>query len=336
MRGLRKAVLTGIISVTMLAMSGCGAISQEQKEALELGTTALQEYNYEEAYHLFDQAKTDKTGKKAFLHNKEVYMGLGICAYRLGEYEDAIVQLKNAEGIAQETEGKEELDVEIYKYLADVNMKVRDYEQALKYFDLALEEEKDEPDVDVYFGKYFAYVAAGQSDEANSLLKQMESLPFSDMGDRAAIFEGMLYYYENKPELAEEKLLNATGDDVTRAYYYLGLLKEKDNLDSAIEYFKKCVDSSADKELADAYIELCKCYIEKENYEEALNYLKDAKTLYGTQELKKVDYYEVILLEKNGQFEEAYEACKEYINKYGEENEEEMVKELTFLETRMN
>lgn len=97
----------------------------------------------------------------------------------------------------------------------------------------------------------------------------------------------------------------------------------------ALETYKTGYETTADAVLIP---NLAYCYIKLESYDTARKIVQEGLALGDESIKKELLFDEIVLYEKDLDYETAYEKAKEYVNLYPDD--EEGQKELTFLETR--
>ena len=81
------------------------------------------------------------------------------------------------------------------------------------------------------------------------------------------------------------------------------------------------------------YNQLLTCYLNEEEYDKAKNTLKKAKKYSDVSIEQQLLRNEIILLEKTGDFNEAYEKMKKYLKRYPDDADAQ--RDATFLKTRV-
>ena len=131
-----------IIGIMILTMLLCGCASH-----LEDGVLLLEDGQYEEAIEKFElQIEKEK-------QLDEAYRGIAIANYELGNYEEVVGNFEKAlEYEAEET-------LAMYHLMASACMKIEDYENAIKYYDviLGMEDCTDEIRKEILFNKISIY-----------------------------------------------------------------------------------------------------------------------------------------------------------------------------------
>lgn len=104
---------------------------------------------------------------------------------------------------------------------------------------------------------------------------------------------------------------------------------KKKQIKKALETYKMGYETTKDTVLLP---NLAYCYIKQESYEMAKKVVKEGLASEDESIKKELLFDEIVLYEKDMNYEKAYEKAKEYVKLYPDD--EEGIKELTFLETR--
>ncbi len=164
-----------------------------------------------------------------------------------------------------------------------------------------------------------------------------------DIDKTTNLFSGLLRrdvdYYEadcyvkleqyDKAMAIYEQLINEEPEDA-KAYMLKGnCYMKKEDVKKALEIYKTGYNNTKDTVFLP---NLAYCYISLENYEMAREVIREGLSLEEESIKKDLLFDEIILYEKELDYESAYEKAKAYVELYPDD--EEGVKELTFLETR--
>lgn len=371
-------------------LTGCGEAKEAYKEGMALATQgqyekslpyfekaieessdqaeyyigygmALNRLNrYEEAKEEFQKVMQETENKISKENNKQVYYGMAISEYGLGEYEAvekycgkalaieylkdmdcdilytrmmALYQQENweqAKEDCQEIIKKEEEYFDAYLALARIERNLGNNDEAVKaYLDVIA---KDKTYYDAYFELYEQYCYSGQEDAANELLDQILAVK-PDNGQNMMVI-GRAYYYKKEYDKAKEYLNMAYEEKCKESMYYTGIiLAEEKSYDEAIEAFQTYEKENKDDLKAEVYYQLALVYMEQRDYDKAQSVL-DKGILEGSssavQDLKRT---QVILMEKQNRYEEALELASEYLKIYP--SDAAMKKERSFIKTRI-
>jgi tetratricopeptide (TPR) repeat protein len=135
-----------------------------------LGVSKLQSRDPRSAREHFDLAlKLDDKGE-----NPGIFDGLGSCFHRLGDYENAIDNFKEAIQAEQE---KGNINVSFYKNIAQCYSDMNKYNEAISYLETALEENEDDPQVLYKLGLAF-FADKKYKKSIKTLKKALKNKPY--------------------------------------------------------------------------------------------------------------------------------------------------------------
>lgn len=337
---------------------------------IDYGFTLIKMGNYSEAVTQFNKAIlssdediVEPNNKITRTNNKKAYRGKAIAYYESHDYKNAVKFFEYALEINEVNElnedirkyladslkesGEYERAIEEYEKILDESDKddqyklheeiaqcyvaVGNYEDALKYYDEAI---KDNPNTySTYLGKYNIYKAQNDEENANKAIE--DALSIKDNSDESILYKGELYYMTGEIEKALGCLKKAGEIELDEAFYYLAKIYiETEDYDKAIDSLNQYIDSEKGKKSAVAYEELIGLLIDKEDYEEASVINDMALALNNSNYSQSFRYYQVAILEGQGDFEGALTYAKAYCKDYPDDKE--MKREVTFLDTRVN
>ncbi|WP_029502026.1 tetratricopeptide repeat protein [Lachnoclostridium phytofermentans] len=326
---------------------------------LDYGFTLIKLSRYEDAIKEFQSILMEKEIAIVKQNNKKAYRGIGIAYLYAQSYEEAIknfdlaleiTELKDLDtdilyykGNALERSGNleeaskiyteileiQKEDAAIYNARANINRILGNYEESIKDYDKAIEISKG--DFDLYFGKFAALKELSRTSEAEEVLKVAAELPVHSEKDSFELAK--VYFYQKNYDHAKLQLDQALKNSFIEANYFLGEISiEEGDFNQAIEYFETFEESSGTVS-AMFYNQLLTCYLNEEEYEKAKVCLKKAKKYSDVSIEQQLLRNEIILLEKTGDFNEAYEKIKKYLKRYPEDVDAQ--KDATFLKTRV-
>lgn len=147
-----------LLSVFLLAAMLTGCMSNPYKSGME----ALEDGQYEEAAKQFKEA-VEKDKNKA-----DAYRGMGIALWETKDYEGAKKALENALKEGSKKTGT------ICNLLGDCEYQSGNMEEAVKYFEEGLKDEKNSAELtqSMRFNRICAYEKLGDLDTVKSLLKE--------------------------------------------------------------------------------------------------------------------------------------------------------------------
>lgn len=322
---------------------------------------ALNKLNrYEEAKKEFEKALQDTNNKISKENNKQLYYGIAMADYGMGEYES----VKKYCDKALEIEYFEELDADIRftkiialemlgewesakeecatlidgneKYM-DAYMEMAKIERELGNADKVREAylsaiETDKTYYEAHFGLYDQYLTEGESELANEMLEQLISIRSNKAKNLVII--GRAYFYQNNYEKAREYLQMAYDANNKDSLYYLGIveLSQKAYQDAA-DNFNKYIKEKKENLNIEVYHQLAQVYTALAEYDKAQEMITTGLSYGSTNAVKNLKKSQIILLEKQGKYKKAKTAAKKYIKCYPTDSE--MRKELEFINTRI-
>lgn len=315
---------------------------------------------YEDAKEEFKKAMQDTDNKISKENNKQLYYGMAMAEYGLGEYESVVKYCKKALEIeyldsldndilytrmaALQLQGEKEQakkDCETIiknneKYM-DAYMELAKIENELGESDKAVETYLDAISVDnTYYDAYFAlyqqYCSNGQTEQAEEILEQLISIPSKKAKNLVVI--GRAYYYKNDYDKAKEYLNMAYDGNSKESLYYLGIVEQKEkSYQKAVEDFEKYIKENKENLNIEVYNQLANAYCELGEYDKAQETITAGISYGSTSAIQDLKKNQVILYEKQNKYKKAKAAAEEYLKIYPEDAD--MQKELTFIDTRI-
>ena len=312
---------------------------------IDYGMTLIQCENYEEALIQFDKAILDKDNQIVRENNKD--------------YKSAIKQFKKALKITE----RSELDVDILYYLGDAQTKTLDQEGAIATYTKIIEKEAKQSDAyykravlkgqlgqledsvadfnkaisfdkdnyEYYFGKYAILLQQGDSNGAAEVLKNALAIKTESNEDYYNV--AILHFYQGNNDTAKVELATALENGFTGAYFYLGEIAmiEKD-YETAVANYEQYIQNTPNLKSAVVYNQLGEAYLQLKTYDQALKVFEEGIKLNDSAIMQPLKYNEIIALEHQGDFEQAYKKANNYLKQYPDD--EGMKKEIEFLKTR--
>lgn len=338
------------------------AIDENPEKAeyyIEQGYTYIALERYEEARKTLESAIVEQDLVLTRQNNKRARRGIGISYYKEGKYTEA----KEYFAKALEEELLPELTADIRMYLADTLECEGDYAAAIAMYDTLLAEQKDyaagyraraymsyvlgeyeksladydaaialtPEDFDLYFGKYNVLEKLGRAQEQVALLEVITGIENPSAED--AYFMAKAHYFSGELDTALTGLTAALENGYEDAHYYIGeIYHKRSNYGEAGFHYQQYIDGGGAKDAA-AYNQLGICLMKQERFTEALEVIRAGQKLSDPHCGKQLLFNEVVVLEKMGEFEKAYEAAVNYRKQYPED--ERIRRELEFLATRI-
>lgn len=326
---------------------------------IEQGHTYIALGRYEEARAALESAIVEQSLELTRKNNKRAWRAIGISYYEEGSYAEARAYFEKA--LAEEL--LPELNADIRMYLADALECGGDYAAAIAVYDELLKEQKDYAagyraraymryvqgdyeasladydeaialtpnNFDLYFGKYNVLEKLGKSAEQKELLSVITQIAGPTPED--AYFIAKAQYFSGAYDEALVGLAAAAKDGYEDAYYYIGeIFHQRSDYGEAIYYFKLYIAGSGARDAA-AYNQMAICLMKQEKYADALETVRGGQKLSDALHGKQLLYNEVVILERMGEYNAAYERAVEYRSRYPEDTK--IKRELEFLASRV-
>lgn len=314
---------------------------------------------YEEAREALQSAVVEQDLILTRQNNKRAWRAIGISYYEEGNYAGAKLFFQKA---LDETL-LPELNADIRMYLADALECEGDYAAAVAMYDTLLSEQKDyaagyraraymsyvlgdyeksladydtaitltPDDFDLYFGKYNVLEKLGKTAEQVELLRVITAIENPSAED--AYFIAKAQYFSGEYDPALQSLSAVAENGYEDAYYYIGeIYHKRSNYGEAVYHYQRYIEGTGAKDAA-AYNQMGVCLMKQERYSEALETVRAGQKLSDPLCGKQLLFNEVVILEKMGDYNTAYEAAVAYRSHYPEE--ERIRKEMEFLATRI-
>lgn len=327
---------------------------------IDYGMTLVMIGEFETAEKYFDKAILDKDNSIVNKNNKLALRGKGINYYMSFDYINAITEFEKALSIkelesldtdilyyigsAQTKAGLYEEAVATYTKILDKNPsdaatyiergfvygKLSDFENGLKDYDKAIG--LDKHNYDYYLGKYFLLLDKEDINGAKAVLEEAANLEVVTKED--AFNLAKLHYYMEDYEVAKVELSEAGRSGFANSYLYLGnIYKIAGDYEAAIFNYKQLIDTEASEKSATVYNQLGVCYLELEQYKEALDSLQTGMKYNDIFIDRSLRRNLITALEGLGQYDDAYKQMKEYLKLYKGDTEAE--REMEYIKTRI-
>lgn len=291
--------------------------------------------------------------------NQEAYRKIGINNMAEGKYDKAVKSFQKALDISLGEIGAEEIDICYYK--AAAQFAKGDYKDAIETYTSLID--YDKKNSEAYYLRGSVYLKQEKEDKALKDYDKAVAAESANYELYTGIYENLLNsgYEEEGKKYLEKALENKAKEAEDYAeqghiYYLLGDYKQaKTSLDKAIDknsksallYLAEVYNAEDKTEEARALLEnyvkdnekdsealntLGMMQMNHENYEDALKYFQlglKVKDAPNRQELMK---NEIAAYEYMGDFTSAKKKMETYLKEY--KNDEEAVREYTFLKTR--
>ena len=341
---------TAAVLLCVLCLS-LGACTREDSGAYDRGMAALQQGDYDTAMEEFQHAASGD-GREA-----EAYRGEGIIYLRQQDYGHAITlfglsldsmkhsnpqfrrdvlyyqaeayigngQDRDAEAIYTELI-EEDGDAQAYFLRGSGKLNSGDTEGAAEDFAGALRQENS---YEMYMKIYRAYAAVNR--EADGADYPEQALSLEPAGGEDYYLQAQVYDYLGDYAKAEEALTKAVQEGCQEALPMLGkLYLETGDLSGARRLYQDFLESG--ERPAAAYNGLALCDIQQEEYESALDNIRQGIACQDTEVMRDLLFNEIVVYEKQLDFQTAKEKMQEYLKQYPKD--EEALRENEFLQSR--
>lgn len=302
--------------------------------------TALERYG--EAREAFGCAVVEQEQELIRKNNKRAWRGIGISYYKEGSYAAAREYLEKALAV----ELLPELDTDLRMYLAAAMEQEGDYAAAAGVYDALLAAQPDYaegyrvraqvnellgayekslsdyetaitllPDsFELYLGKYNVLGKLGRQKEQEEFLKVLVEIGTPTVEDSWFIARAHFFHGDYDTALAE--LSEAVENGYDEAHYYIGeICRERADYDKAVYHYTAYIDGSGAGDAA-GYNQKAVCLVQMGMAEEALEVVLAGQKLSDKEQEQKLFFNEIVILEKTGDYNTAYERAAAYIKRY--------------------
>lgn len=379
-----------VIAGIVLAMTGCGKGQDAYNKAMKLaqegkyekatqyfkdamkedkerteyyigyGMTLNRMNRFQEAKEEFEKVTQETDNKISKENNKQVYYGLAVASYGLGQYQDVISYCNKALKISylsdmdndilysravvrqltgQNQKAQEDCNkiikkdkkyTDAYTQLAALQKEAGQKEEAIKTYEKLIQ--LDKTDYDAYFDLYEQYLENNQTDAAEELLDQLIVLKPSNTKNMLTV--GRAYYYKKDYEKAKEYFQMAQdGNSKESAYYLAQIAVLSKSYQDAAKYLESYLKNSGENKNPQAYHELAGVYMEMKQYKKAQKVVTKGIACGSTSAIQNLKKDQVIVYERQNEYEKALQAAKEFLKSYP--NSSGMKRELEFIKTRI-
>lgn len=381
---------TLLVATMLLALTGCGKAQDAYDEAMDLATAgkyekslsyfeeaikedgeqmefyigygmALNRLNrFEEAKKTFEGVMQETDNKISKENNKQLYYGIAIADYGMGNYESVIKYCDKA----LEIEYFDDMNNDILytqalaeTYTGDTKSAKKNYETIIKdkekYMDAYIElaklyrsEEDMDKAIETYrkaldvdktfytadFALYDLYASEGQTDAASEVLNSLITISSKKATNLMVI--GRAYYYKGDYDKATQYLKMSYDANCKESSYYLGMVQvSQKDYDSAKKSFEKYIKENQSDLDVDVYNQLSALCMEEGDYDKAQTAVTKGLSYGNTSARQMLLKNQVLLYERQKKNEKAKKAAQDYIKLYPDDTG--MQKELQFIETRI-
>ena len=324
---------------------------------IEYGQALTKLGQYENAIAQYKKAIVNVNSSITNSNKKKALRGQGVAYYYLAQYTEAVDVLKEA----LELDYVNDLNTDIRSYLGQCYVKQEKYPEALAVYNALVKEEGtaavyaqrgsinanagnieeakldfdkaislDKKNYSIYLLYYKMLLQAEQEDGAKAILEEAAAIKPETINDAYQLAEVKFYQQDYEGALT---ILKGIASKSKEAYRLMGdVYYVSQDYDNAINNYQTYIKDN-DKEVnSTCYLNLSSCYIALKQYEDAQTYVNLGLSTGDKLSIKELQYNEVLILERLGDFNTAYEKAKEYIKAYPDD--ENMQKEYIFLSTR--
>jgi len=323
---LKKKSL-GICLLLIIYINVTACMGLTAKYYYESAMSDLDEQNYESANEQIAKAIESEPDKK------EYYICRGLVEVGLKDYKKAEEDFNNS--ISKDSDDKTALEnnKNAYRGLGIVNMYNAKYDEAIKYFDMALKiKQLENIDIDILKYKAETYLKSGAYDKVDEVCNDINKKDQNNSD--LYVIKGRVLLAKKDYENAQKQFDSAISNDNMSGYYYKALVcgqqKDSENMiKNYHEYMDK--DSNANKGLI--YGEISTYLVNEGAYDEALKVIKEGLSESNESGIQTLKYNEIAVYEKKQDYNTAIAKSEEYLKEYP--NDENVKKELAFLKTRV-
>lgn len=316
-----------ILLVIFFIVVGCIACSSSTASFnYESAQMQFNKGNYKEAKKYIDKATKAKKNKPEYLIlSGHIYSQLDDMDKALELFDSAIVDSDKVVDL--------ENNKDAHRGKGIVYFEKQKYDKAITEFDTALNIDAN-VSLDKDILKY-KIDALNMNKEYKDAIK-LGDIYMENFGEDNSIYilQGQGYAYLKDEKNMKKKMDKAIKGGENDGYYhlakcYLELKKYKE----ATENYEHFINNNSQVNKEPIYLEMIECLINSKEYDKALTIAKDNSKSNNKEYSKLFKKSIVGILEKQGYFDDAYVEAKEYLAEY--KNDEEMEKEVSFLETRI-
>ena len=344
----RNRILSLLLGICIVAsLTGCGDDGAYVTKAMEL----IKAVDYQGALTELDNA--EENGENTRLINR----ARGIACMGLTDYRGAIQYFEQA--ISDSNGVLQDIDFDLNFYLAAAYSKNEQYSEAEEIYNAILALKQDE---DAYFLRGNVRMVLGNYSNAMDDFDKVVEMSPSDYDRLIEIYEVLTYF--GHEEVGRDYLRVALNNGskqmdklmTGKIYYYLGdyqnayiALEEAraEGIQESFLYLGKAYEATGDYNYAvnvytsylgkyegnaQVYNQLGLCEMTRGEYAKALEAFQAGIQLPENTLLQTLSFNEIVAYEYLGEYEQAYELLKTYLQKYPDD--EQAKREYDFLSTR--
>lgn len=345
---LKNRILSMVLGLCVMAsLAGCGSGGEHIAKAMEL----IKEVDYQGALTELDNA--EENGENIRLINR----ARGIACMGLVDYRGAITYFEQA--ISDSNGLLQDIDFDLNYYLAAAYTKNTQYSEAEEIYNaiLALRQEEDayflRGNVRMVLGNYSGAMddfdkavemSPSNYDRLIEIYEVLTYFGYEEVGkdylqvalnnggkQMGKFMTGKIYYYLGDYQNAYITLEEARAEGVPESYLYLGKSYEATgDYNYAVNVYTSYLNKYEGD--AETYNQLGLCEMKRGEYAKALEAFQEGIQLSGNTMLQTLSFNEVVAHEYLGEYEQAYELLKIYLQKYPDD--EQAKREYDFLSSR--
>lgn len=343
-----KRRVAQLAAVVLMAAALCACGNEEKY--MDKADEFLKKEEYGQALEQYNKAIMEDE------ELQEAYRGAGIACMKQGDYEKAqdmfLRGLKETNGIIND------IELDLSYYLGECQMQLGSYKDAEKTYSNIIEYDEDETEAYFYrgcarlklensngaekdfakisgavnlqylYGIYEAYEDAG-SDKGNSYLKQIVKSDSREAGDLYTV--GRAYAQLGDYTKAMDCLKQSSKKGEKAAAFCMGqIYQQQGDFEQALSCYKEYKEKHG-LTFTEYHI-VAECMMRVGDYESAAELNAYMKESAGKAELQTLAFEEIVIYEKQQDYENARAKAQEYVEKYPDD--ENGQREYEFLMTR--
>lgn len=320
MKPFKQKLILFLALSMVVCLTGCsGERIQRKLTHREEGIAYMEEEKYEQALESFQLALDESLGKID-------ETTLDICFYKakaqylLGNTTDAL-ETYNAIITYNDSPKAYFLRGNLYYTLGKEIQALSDYQKAV---------EMESTDYELYIGIYEVLMEMGKQKEAHSYLNKALEINEKNTADK--LQEGRINFLLGEYKTAISLLEEASVKEVDANFYLFEVYEAMKDTVNANKYFHSYLESKK----VDSYrlYEVGKSQMDAGNYTLAITCFESAIELENVPNKQQLMKQLIRAYELNCDFVSAKRCMAEYVEQYPEDEDEAMIKEYDFLQTR--
>lgn len=319
---MKKHSIVSIILIVLtlnVILVGCSATKEEQVALREEGIQLMDEGSFEQALLKFNDALALSYGR---ITDTEIDLNYyrGACYFNMGDYDNALLTYTNLISYDKENYEPYFLRGCVYVHVGDAELAVADFSNSVKY---------NKDNYELYLEIYKQLDDMGFRENALQFVNLALQINGNSVEDNLS--KGRLYMLLDQNDQAEPYLQKAADRGSDEAAVYLcQIYQASGRIEEASALLQKFVSSeNADPEVIG---EIGDMTYASGDYQAALLYYRTGLSLESIGNVQQLIRGEIACYEQLDMWDEAKETLAQYVAQYP--NDEEAVKEYTFLQTR--